>query len=256
MNPILFSDTIIETPTYFVLYLLAFLGAILLGARLAKSRGLSPVMAIDLGIVSFISGFVGARLFHILFESFSYYQENPLQIFAFWQGGFVLYGGVIVAVPVMIVFLKWKQQDLWQWADLGVPAFFLGLGIGRLACLSAGCCHGSVTDWWWGIMFTNPYAAAPQHLFLHPTQILESLFAFSLCLVLLMLYRKGSRLPGVLALGGGLSYAVFRFFIEFLRGDHDRGLYLEGSISTSQILSLALFLGLGVLLFIRRRVQV
>ncbi|TVQ79082.1 MAG: prolipoprotein diacylglyceryl transferase [Bradymonadales bacterium] len=238
MLPVLFSETIIETPTYFLLYLSAFFFGILLLSRLARSKSLSPVLAIDLGILLFISGFLGARLFHIFFEAFDYYLENPLAVLYFWQGGFVLYGGVLASVPVAIFVLKRRGQDLWTWADLLVTSFFLGLGIGRLGCLSAGCCYGSVTDWWWGIIFRKPEAAAPSHLVLHPTQILESLFAFGLCLTLIIWGRRTNLKPGFLALVGGGSYAVFRFFLEFLRGDKDRGLYLQDSISTSQIISI------------------
>lgn len=247
MIPVLFSDTLIETPTYFLLYMSAFFIAILMSSYLAKSRSLSPVVAIDLGVILFVSGFLGARLFHILFEALDYYLENPIKIFSFWQGGFVLYGGVIAAIPAAIYFLKRRKQSLWTWADLIAPCFFVGLGIGRLGCLSAGCCYGSVTDWWWGILFTDPLAAAPRHLYLHPTQILESVFAFSLAGFLVYVLRKASWRTGSIALVGALSYSVFRFLLEFLRGDPDRGLYWSGAISTSQIISLVLIVSFVVL---------
>ncbi len=238
MQPVLFSGTIFETPTYFALFLFAFLGIIILWTRRAKDWGLNPVRAVDFGFLAFVFGAIGARALHIVAEAPGYYWEHPIRVFYFWQGGFVFYGGFIVAmVGLIIVCLKLKEP-LGIWANSSMSPLFFGFAIGRMGCLAAGCCYGHRTDWWWGMIFTNPRSGAPLGVPLHPTQLLESLFLFFMAAIFWFAYRRPPKRGGEALVMGILCYAVFRFFIEFLRGDDDRGVYFEGFLSTSQIISL------------------
>jgi phosphatidylglycerol:prolipoprotein diacylglycerol transferase len=50
-------------------------------------------------------------------------------------------------------------------------------------------------------------------------------------------------------------YSAARFGLEFLRGDPDRGTWFRGALSTSQIISIALILGVALLLPRVRRTQ-
>lgn len=215
MLPVLFPDSILETPTYFVLYLLGFLGAILLATRTAQRDQLSPVRAIDLGMFSFLFGFTGARLFHIFIEAPSYYWEKPIRVFYFWQGGFVLYGGLVVGIVggYCVVRYWWKESTA-RWGDAAAAPILLGIGIGRMGCLAAGCCHGTATDWWWGMVFTNPRSGAPLHTPLHPTQLLEALFGLGMAFVLYKVYRKPPKRRGEAFMLAGLSYALFRLALS------------------------------------------
>ncbi|MDB5037637.1 MAG: prolipoprotein diacylglyceryl transferase [Bacteriovoracaceae bacterium] len=243
MKPFLFANTLFETPTYYVLYLLAFLGAILLGTYKAKKDGLSPVRAVDLGIVIFISGVIGARLFHILIEAPKYYLAHPIRVFYFWQGGVVLYGGIIIGILASYLFIRALKEPLGRWADVVAPCLLLGIGIGRVGCLAAGCCYGSETQLFWGMVFTDPRSAAPLGIPIHPTQALEMLFGFISCFIFLKVFRGPTKWPGVSFVMMLLVYSVFRFFIEFLRGDIDRGVYFQSALSTSQLISLVLIVG-------------
>jgi phosphatidylglycerol:prolipoprotein diacylglycerol transferase len=252
MIPFLFSDTYFETPTYYVLYLLAFLGAIVLLSRRAIKYGFNPVVAVDLGMVCFVFGVLGSRLFHILFESFDYYLLHPVRIFYLWQGGFVLYGGLVLGTIAGLYFLRSKGERPWAWADLAAPSMMLGIGIGRFGCLAAGCCYGTWTPWWWGMVFTDPRSAAPLHITLHPTQLLESLYGFLAAAILCWIARNYKLREGNLFLLMGFGYSVFRFFIEFIRGDRERGLYLGDHFSTSQIISVAILFLIAFVFYFRR----
>lgn len=240
MLPLLFSGTPFETPTYFALYLLGFLGAILLSTHTAKREGVSPVRAIDLGLFSFVLGFSGARIFHILAEAPAYYWENPIRVFYFWQGGFVLYGGLILGIVggYCIVRFWWKESTS-RWGNVVTAPIFLGIGIGRMGCLAAGCCYGRPTEAWWGMIFTNPQSGAPLHIALHPTQILEAFFCFAMAGLFYWMYQKPAKREGEPFMMGILAYSLFRFLIEYLRGDPERGFYFSSYFSTSQIVSLA-----------------
>jgi len=244
MRPFLFPYTIFETPTYYVLYLLAFLGAILLGTRKAQSYGLSPVRAVDVGIVIFISGVTGARLFHIFIEAPRYYWDHPIRVFYFWQGGFVLFGGILVGILATYIYLRIMKEQIGKWADVIAPCLFVGIGIGRGGCLAAGCCYGRPTNSILGMVFSDPRSAAsPLNTPLYPTQAMEMLFALFAALAFLKIFRKPPKVPGSSFVWMLVFYSLFRFSIEFLRGDADRGLFLGGHLATSQFIALGTLLG-------------
>jgi len=238
VRPLFFAGTWYEIPVYFAIYMLAFLGAILLASHRARRFNLSPVTAIDAGMISFLSGFLGARIFHILIEYPKYYFENPLKVLMFWPGGFVLYGGLVFGVIGVYSFLKSKAEFLRDWADLLAPSLLFGIGIGRMACLAAGCCYGKATNWWWGIIFTDQHAAAPLHISLHPTQLLEAVFGLLMAGVFILIWNKPKKYSGFALPIAFLAYAGFRFFIEFLRADPERGFWFGGAASTSQIIAM------------------
>lgn len=133
-------------------------------------------------------------------------------------------------------------------ADYFVTALALGHSLGRVGCFLNACCHGRPTGLPWGVRFTDPACALPDHLLgvaLQPVQLYEA--AGSLALFLLLsrhalprvrggLWRYGTAFFLYIAL-----YSAMRFGLEFLRGD-DRGAFLSPALSPSQWLSAAGFL--------------
>ena len=118
-------------------------------------------------------------------------------------------------------------------------------GLGRLGCLSAGCCHGGLTDKWYGIMhygLTTDGELIPIGKMV-PVQLFEALFLFALSFVLCYLFfvkfgreNKG-RFPLIPIYA--IAYGVWRFFIEFVRAD-DRGTTIISSLSPSQFVAIVL----------------
>jgi phosphatidylglycerol:prolipoprotein diacylglycerol transferase len=194
-------------------------------------------------MVIFVSGALGARFFHILVEAPKYYLEHPIRVFYFWQGGFVLYGGIMLGILVCYGFLRWLKEPIGRWADVVAPCLWLGIGIGRIGCLAAGCCYGERTNWFWGMVFEDVRSGAPRHIPLHPTQALEMVFCLLAAFVSWKVFPRPTKRPGVAFVWMILIYALFRFLIEFLRGDLDRGFFFEGSLSTSQMVSIVAVAG-------------
>ena len=109
---------------------------------------------------------------------------------------------------------------------------------GRLGCFFAGCCYGKETDSPLGVQF--PHLPNP----VHPTQLYEAAFLFVIFIVMLiLLFRYNFRHNMSVYL---ISYGIFRFLIEFVRGDH-RG-ELVAAISPSQFWSIPMvLLGVGLI---------
>jgi phosphatidylglycerol---prolipoprotein diacylglyceryl transferase len=168
------------------------------------------------------------------------FANNPLEVFAIWNGGFVFYGGVIAAVPVGLWQLKWHGLPVWKTADIVAPHIALAHGFGRLGCFFAGCCFDAPHAGLFSITFQEPHSLAPLGVAPYPAQLMESGGAF-LIFSIRVLLRRYERFDGQLFWLYVLFYSVMRIAIEFFRGDAIRGVHLGGVVSTLQITAVLLF---------------
>lgn len=171
-------------PSYFVLIIVGFLFATAMGALWARRVGQNPDVIVDLGLLSILTGFGGARLLHIFADGYFMDYVNlcidPPSVdwhitraqclspeyagtwdeaanvchpvasncFAwaqFWNGGFTFYGGLIGATLGARWLFARDRFPFWKACDMGGMMVPIGLGFGRLGCLLAGCCFGAVT---------------------------------------------------------------------------------------------------------------
>jgi phosphatidylglycerol:prolipoprotein diacylglycerol transferase len=212
-------------------------------------EGVNPDNIWNMGLVVIFSALVGSKIL-LLISDYSYYSQNPREIFslATLRSTGVYYGGLLLALGSAIWYLLKKRLPARAIADAAAPGIALGQAIGRLGCLSAGCCYGKPTHLPWGITFTNPYSyenvGVPLNIPLHPTQIYESVGTFFLFVFLLWRLSKKHK-PGQIILEYLSIYAVLRFVIEFYRND-ERGSVFYGLLSTSQFISILTLLGAGI----------
>lgn len=239
MHPILFKIGPITIYTYGVLIATAFFLGLALAARQARVEGEDPQKIMDLSFYILISAIVGSRLLYIVVE-YKEYISNPLRIFKVWEGGLVFYGGFIMAMAVVIIYIRKHEMNLWKVGDILAPSVAIGQGVGRLGCFFAGCCYGRETDVSWAVIFKDPNTLAPMDVHLHPTQLYDSANGFIIFAILLIL-RKYKKFNGELFWTYTLLYAVGRFIVEIFRGD-ERGFVIESFLSTSQFIAIPLFI--------------
>jgi prolipoprotein diacylglyceryltransferase len=107
MNPILLKLGPIQVHWYGVLIVLGAIIAAWICTKEAARRGEDPDHVWNLLTWALIFGIIGARLYHVFstptgnFAGWAYYREHPLEIVAFWNGGFRglgIYGAVIGGV--------------------------------------------------------------------------------------------------------------------------------------------------------------
>ena len=201
-----------------------------LSARLDSENGkkFNRPIAYNLSMLIMIFGFWGARFFHVFYEEWPFYQEYPAQIFKFWNGGFVYFGGMAAAAVAAFVYLKNEKQNFIKWADFMTPLLSASYALGRIGCFFEGCCYGKTCD--------LPWAVAG----LHPTQLYMALGEFCILGLILFIEKKKSFFDGFLFLNWVLLHSVFRFVFEFFRDD-DRGNTIMG-LSISQALCLILII--------------
>lgn len=255
MLPKLFDLGPIPVHTYGLLLATALLVAISVTARLAQKDGVPRRLTWDLGFVIVLSSVVGAKLLLII-TAWDYYLTDLSRLFSldFLRAGGVYYGGFLGAVAGSYFYCR--TQPLMPFrvmADAAAPAIALGQAIGRLGCFAAGCDYGRPSDVPWAVTFTSEYAhrlvGTPLHLPLHPYQLYES--GLSLLFFVALLAAHGRRrFQGQVFALYLIGYGLIRFWLEFYRGDADRGFVFGEALSTSQFISL-LIIPAGLILYWR-----
>jgi phosphatidylglycerol:prolipoprotein diacylglycerol transferase len=258
LHPILFSLGSFRLPTYGTLLVLAILSAVLTVVRLGRREGMSVDRLLEFATWLLIVALLGAKALMVVTQ-WSLYRHNLGELFSLstFQAAGVFYGGFLAALLFAVWYIRVHRLPFWKTADVFAPAIVLGQSIGRLGCFAGGCEYGTATKVWWGVVFTDPYAheitGVPLGIRLHPTQLYESLANFTLFGLLMWRYRKKAHDGEIFLLYMGL-YAVARYFIEFLRGDEDRGFVFNHLLSTSQFIALlALAASVVLALFLRHR---
>lgn len=250
MFPVLFEIGGLPIQSYGFFIALGYVAALLLTRKLASARSLSAADFSDLTFFCLLVGILGARILFVL-TNFRYFMGRPAEIFSFWSGGLVFYGGFLLVVPMLFFFFRLRGIPWKTGLDVLAPGLALGHAIGRIGCLAAGCCHGSYCEYPWAVhLNTDLVEPALRGLPVHPVQVYESLGLLVLCGWLLWLFRRKPA-SGAVAAAYVMGYALLRFVVEFFRGDSIRGAVL--GISTSQALALLLFAAAGMILFYRRR---
>ena len=255
MYPKLFELGAINIYTYGVLLAAAYLTGLQVALVRGRRRGLDPNRVMDLGIYIIISALIGAKLMLLIVE-FEHFSLSLADLGALVRSGGVFYGGLFLAVPVALWYMRRHRMPTWTTCDIFAPGIALGHAIGRVGCLMAGCCFGRPTSVPWGITFTSPLAASnvgtPLGVTLHPTQLYESGVELFIFAFLLLTERRGRPFHGRTFWGYVLLYGIARFIIEFYRGD-ERGTMFD-VLSTSQFLSILVVpLSLVMLLWLRRQ---
>ena len=221
------------------------------------SRGKGPEQFGGINFSSpaaFIGSIIGARLYYVAFE-WDYYKENLSQIINLRAGGLAIYGAVIGAVLVLIVYCKIKKKNIFQMLDTVVMGLVVGQIIGRWGNFFNREAYGGFTDSLFAMQIPVRDAAVVNsdmivmvdgiaHIQVHPTFLYESFFN-TILLVVLMIFRYKKKFYGENLCRYLLGYGVIRFFIEGMRTDQ----LLLKNIPVSQALSFVLAVGsLGVMI--------
>jgi phosphatidylglycerol---prolipoprotein diacylglyceryl transferase len=239
-------------------YGLAYVVAMLVGLYYAKrlaakhpAMGVKATTMDDMFMWVVAGVILGGRLGYVLFYAPWQFMQNPLALFAVWQGGMSFHGGLIGVVLAVLVFAYMRKVHPADLADRFAPVVPIGLLLGRLANFVNGELWGRPTTIEatpWAMVFTH-VDSLPRH----PSQLYEAGLEGVMLLVLLWaLTRKGITrwLPtGVFLVGYGLA----RICVECFRTPEITHMFLGLEITQGQLLSLPMVLvGLVFLALVRR----
>ena len=218
-----------------------FLVMIFIYSRIGK-YGLPFMDFIKMFVTSIIFGFFGSRVVYIisrltwLLTNFSF--NNLLT--SIIGGGLVFYGGLLGVLLGIYIYCKKYNINHKKIYNMIAPSVPLFHAFGRIGCFMSGCCYG--------VALKTPLILFGSIRFERiPTQLIEAIFEMFLFVVIFILQKKHKDKDFLKIYM--ITYAIFRFFIEFLRGDDVRGFFF--GISTSQVISLGICI-FYIILSIRR----
>ena len=250
MHEIAFSIGSLKIHWYGILSACGFLSAMLALMWKRHIAGVSKDNIMDIGMIAMFAGIAGARIFYV-FQFHQQFEGNWLKVFRIDQGGLVFYGGFILSTIVLITYCIIKKINLARLLDV----FALG-------CFMQGCCFGKPAgDSWCGVTF--PAGSAPAERFpmpatgeiimqkmpslpLYPTQLIEAGVNFALFGLLFFIagkFKKPGRVAGLYV----VCYAVLRFLMEFMRGDHTHSVV---GLTPSQSVAVFITAPIGILMIV------
>lgn len=233
---------------YGLIMALAVASGFYLAIKRAPKFGLTIKQAEDILFWVIISGFLGARLYHVL-SSIGYYSQHPIDVLKVWNGGLSIYGAVfggLIAVWFFATSYKLQATSLFDWLT---PSVILGQIIGRFGNLFNYEAFGYPTNLPWKMFVPEMFRPLQyvQAAFFHPWFLYEALGNLIVLILLLTLEKRRKLFPGALFFFYLLLYNSLRLALEFLRIDST----FLGAVRLNAAVSLFLVLiSLGCLFYI------
>lgn len=241
-------------------YGLMFALGFLLGFNMVRRmfrREDAPEEWLDSLFLYLVAGTIlGARLGHVVFYEWDYYQDNLMEIPMVWRGGLASHGGVIGVLTALWAFSRFvsKKPFFWVSDKVTVPIALVGAMI-RFGNLMNSEILGLPSDAPWAFHFVNAARQSLADVPRHPVQLYESLsYLFSFGLLYYLYWKRDAwRKPGWLT---GLWFVLifgFRFVWEYFKSDQGGFQDQLGNLlTTGQWLSIPCVL-LGLVLMIRAK---
>ncbi|MFV8044129.1 prolipoprotein diacylglyceryl transferase [Streptococcus pluranimalium] len=248
INPIAIKLGPLEIRWYALCIVAGVVLAVYLAMKEAPRKKIDPDKVLDFILIAFPIAILGARIYYVIFE-WGYYKDHLSEIFAVWNGGIAIYGGLIAGAIVLYYFTRYHFIDTIDFLDIAAPGVMIAQSIGR-----------------WGNFFNQEAFGKPvtqldylpsivrDQMFIDgayrtPTFLFESLWNLVGFILIVSLRHK----PNVLKKGEPslfylIWYGVGRLVIEGMRTDS----LMVGSLRVSQWLS-AILIIVGVTLWGYRR---
>ena len=215
----------------------------------AKKRGIEEDFLVNLTFNTIIIGIIGARLYYVLFN-FSYYLDNPVEIFQIWNGGLAIHGGIIAGLLFIIYYCKKHEVNLWKMLDIIVVGLIIAQAIGRWGNFFNSEAYGPITT-----AAHLKSLGIPQFIidgmyilgeYRQPTFFYESVWCLFGFLAMLIIRQYKYLKIGQLTSFYLIWYGIIRFIIEAMRTDS----LMLGPLKMAQLVSLV-FIVSGIIIFIK-----
>ena len=215
--------------------------AVFLAMREAPHKKILSDDILDFILIAFPLSILGARLYYVIFK-LDYYSQNLGEIFAIWNGGLAIYGGLITGAIVLYIFADRKLINTWDFLDIAAPSVLIAQSLGRWGNFFNQEAYGAAVE---SLDFLPSFIKNQMYIdgsYRQPTFLYESIWnVIGFALILIFRRRlKGIRRGHITAFYL-MWYGFGRLIIEGRRTDSLMFLGLR----VSQLLS-AVLIGLGI----------
>jgi len=236
-DPVIFQLGSISIKWYGLMYSVALMACYCLGYYFFKREKLPLHQLMNLTLLLFISGLIGARLGQIIFYEPQYFLNHPAEIFKIWKGGLASHGAFVGMVFTWFLYSKKNTQfNFWWGMDRLSIMGALTVCLMRVGNLMNSEILGKATSVNWAFIFTQR-DLVPRH----PVVLYEAIAYFLYFVLFLWIdYRYPKLKSGTLCFLFFMLLIPTRMLLENFKED----------AGYTQILSLPLVLiGLGIGLF-------
>jgi prolipoprotein diacylglyceryl transferase len=226
---------------YGVMYIVGITLAILITQRRWKAAGGDPGLVGDVALWAVPAGIIGGRIYFDLTTP-KYIPHHWYGVFAVWDGGLGIWGGVALGALVGIWRVRRRGADAALFADAAAPALLVAQAVGRIGNYFNKELFGGPTTLPWGLEIPPAYRPVGYTAYrtFHPTFLYELIFDLALAALLVWLgHHRNVKPPGLFALYV-TGYSAFRIFEESLRVDpSEHFLGLRFNMYVASILTIA-----------------
>lgn len=243
IDPVAISLGPLKVHWYGLMYLIGFAGAYwLMNYRAKKNGEYTKDQVSDLIFWGALGVILGGRVGYVLFYNFSHFLQDPLSLFAIWEGGMSFHGGLLGVMISLTLYGRKINKTFFELMDFIVPVVPIGLGAGRIGNFIGGELWGRVSDVPWAMIFPRADEFAR-----HPSQLYQFALEGVALFLIVWLFSIKQR-PRMVVSGLFLAcYGLFRFIVEFAREPDGHIGFLYGDwLTMGQVLSIPMILlGLG-----------
>ena len=241
MNPVMLEIFGLEIKWYSFLILVGIIIGIILLEKEAKKFKIPKDDIFNMCFYAIIVGIIGARIYYVLFN-ISYYRYNILEIFAIWNGGLAIHGGIIAGVITIYLYAKKKGYNLLRLLDLAAPSLILAQGLGRWGNFFNSEAHGFATTYTkLQELLVPEFIIKGMNIggvYYLPTFYFEFIWCLIGFIILIIIRRLKYTKIGTTTCLYLMWYSFGRFFIEAWRTDS----LMLGGFKVAQIISVVLFM--------------
>lgn len=244
-DPVAISIGPLSIHWYGLMYLLGFLGGLLLGRHRAKQgfRGWKPTQVDDILFYIVLGIVLGGRVGYVLFYHFDLFLDNPLYLFKIWEGGMSFHGGFLGVCLAVILFARRNNMTIGSVGDFVAPLVPPGIAFGRLGNFINGELWGRTSDVPWAMVFPQV-----DDLARHPSQLYQFAGEGVLLFALLWWFSSKPRPRWSVVAFFLIGYGVLRTLAEFFRvPDAHLGFLAFDFLTMGMLLSIPMIL-VGIVL--------
>tara|TARA_B110000259_G_scaffold163886_1_gene189549 strand:+ start:281 stop:1078 length:798 start_codon:yes stop_codon:yes gene_type:complete len=250
LNPVLINFGFFEIRWYSLAYILGILIGWWIAKKIINFKVKNRIVVFDVKVfddlISYIiiSIILGGRLGYIIFYNFSYYFNNPLDIFKIWQGGMSFHGALVGIVLGTYLFTRGFKINLFFFLDIIASVAPIGIFFGRVANFINGELYGKPSNFFWSVIFPEV-----DNIPRHPSQLYEAILEGIVLFIILIsvVYKKETK-TGVISALFMILYGFFRIVVEQFREPDMQIGYLFDLFSMGSVLSFSMILiGLFIL---------
>lgn len=235
---------------YAVIIVTGMVLAVWYAIRMFPKKGLEQDDLFNMFLIALPTAIICARAYYVIF-SWNDYKDNLWQIFNIRGGGLAIYGGVIGAAAVVLLYCNRKKISFAKVFDILAVGLLIGQAVGRWGNFVNAEAFGDPnrpTNLPWAMTILGVAENV------HPTFLYESLWNAAGIILLLLYQKKLQRADGELFLTYLLWYGLGRVWIEGLREDSLMLMTTPLQIRVSQVLAgLSAFAGAVGIILLRRK---